>query len=822
MENILYLYKFNSYHNRVLKMFDTPNEYITYQSNNNNTYVLSQNVNFDLKDGATATVVYPTGVGIGYDLSPNYVLVLDSTNSTIKSRWYVVEGTKTRGGQYQLTLFRDVVADFKNDIITAPCLIEKATLRDSNPLIFNSENVSVNKIKTREYLLQDESKCAWVVGYLGPKYSGTTETAINDIIVDYNYNNKADFLSAFSTDGFDVYKYMAFDTNSQSLPTTESESLQLTTNAYLRYAYKKAGTTPTYNCVTVEFKNNVNTGNYLGNYFITDTGASTNPADVIPDNCISTHIPFNINTPNTHNIIVRNTGNAIASNSELMFNTIKSVSSKPYVSTISPFNGKIIKIGNEFYRCEVNKTPNGANMYAYDVKYTTQNTGVVIDAVKNAGWTSIDSTTYYSVVVGSHYEDYRLRMIKVDAGNINITLTGNETPCGRLPYKMFYIPYNRDGEIKIDYGSDTINMSGSLALTIGKMISTKYTGAQELYDLQLLPYCPEPSIIKGDKQLKCTPNAVYNTLVTDGDNNKIGVVFWATSNEQTFDIQLPIEVSNVKLESITDTYRLVSPNWNGQFEFNASKNGGVSYFNVDFTYKPHTPYIHINPNFGRLYGSDFNDARGLICQGDFSLPQTSDAWNTYELQNKNYQTQFDKQITYMENTHNLEMQQAGISSIFGAVSGAAAGAVAGSTIPFIGGIAGGIAGGALSLAGAATDMWYNQQKYEKQLAYTKDMHTLQLENIQALPQNLTNVGAMTYNNKLFPILEYYTCSDEEKSAVINYLYYYGMTVNAIGNMVEYMWETPTFISGQIIRLNIDEDNHIIEHIYNEIKKGVFI
>ena len=77
---------------------------------------------------------------------------------------------------------------------------------------------------------------------------------------------------------------------------------------------------------------------------------------------------------------------------------------------------------------------------------------------------------------------------------------------------------------------------------------------------------------------------------------------------------------------------------------NAAKNGGVSFFNIDCTYKPYNPYIHVNPNFGRLYGGDFDDSRGLIVGGDFSLPQTTSAWESYQLSNKNFQASFDRQI----------------------------------------------------------------------------------------------------------------------------------------------------------------------------------
>ena len=76
----------------------------------------------------------------------------------------------------------------------------------------------------------------------------------------------------------------------------------------------------------------------------------------------------------------------------------------------------------------------------------------------------------------------------------------------------------------------------------------------------------------------------------------------------------------MKIDSQTDFYRLVSPNYQGSFDFNVARNGGrVEGFIADCTYKPYTPYIRVAPQFAWLYGTEYGDARGLICSGDFSI-----------------------------------------------------------------------------------------------------------------------------------------------------------------------------------------------------------
>ena len=83
-----------------------------------------------------------------------------------------------------------------------------------------------------------------------------------------------------------------------------------------------------------------------------------------------------------------------------------------------------------------------------------------------------------------------------------------------------------------------------------------------------------------------------------------------------------------KLANECDLVRLVSQNYSAIFEFSPAKSGGVDGFLADCTYKPWAPYIHILPKLKGLYGDNFvaiDDARGLICGGDMSLPQLSNA-----------------------------------------------------------------------------------------------------------------------------------------------------------------------------------------------------
>lgn len=151
-----------------------------------------------------------------------------------------------------------------------------------------------------------------------------------------------------------------------------------------------------------------------------------------------------------------------------------------------------------------------------------------------------------------------------------------------------------------------------------------YTGEGELVDIQLLPYFP---IVRAQESPIRTISTSEVTIVKDAQSITDSIaVFYISDANFTFNknVNTLLTTSNDlierKIQNETQTVRLCSPNYNGVFEFNVAKNGGVDYLNIDVTLKPYTPYIHINPNFKNLYGQDFDDAKGLICGGDFSIP----------------------------------------------------------------------------------------------------------------------------------------------------------------------------------------------------------
>lgn len=466
------------------------------------------------------------------------------------------------------------------------------------------------------------------------------------------------------------------------------------------------------------------------------------------------------------------------------------------------------------------------------------------------------------------------------------------------PYDIFCIPYSDD--LYLWYSGGAMNQKyikcdKNMAVMMAQEIA-RDAGSGSIYDTQLLPYCPSQELASlgfiGDlgedildirnfsKDFMYLSDASYSQVssinnqtsldaaiaqygeIYDKDHNiiyyysanttywrkvpqgdPIGAIMWCSSSTRTFKINAPISAPanalEAKVQNECDLYRLCSGNYAGAFEFSVAKSGGVAKYRVDCTFKPYNPYIHVVPELGGLYGdfASFKDSNGLICGGDFSLAQMTNAWANYELTNKNYQAIFDRQIQNMDVNNSIARTEAAWQAAAGAITGTSAGAIAGAKGGPAGAIAGALLGGTLATAGGIADYELLKQRQEEAKSYATDMYGYQLGNIKAIPTSLSKTAAMNANTKIFPFIEYYTCTDAEKEALRNKIRYDGMTVMKIAKMSEFessagQPKTKMF-RGDLININTDwtdsnnadawhRDCATADAIYQELKKGVYI
>ena len=185
---------------------------------------------------------------------------------------------------------------------------------------------------------------------------------------------------------------------------------------------------------------------------------------------------------------------------------------------------------------------------------------------------------------------------------------------------------------------------------------------------------------------------------------------------------------------------------------------------------------------------------------------------------------FDRQIKNMDVQNDINRQGALAQLITSPITGGAAGAAAGAQVP--GGIGGAIAGGAIGAIGggitAGIDYANNIKMMEENRQYAIDMYSYNLQNIQAIPTSLTKTSALTYNTRVWPFIEYYTCTDAEKDALKDKIKYNGMTIMKVSQLRNYLLGRDNFYKGKLIRLNIKVDSHMAYEIYNELNKGVYL
>lgn len=803
----LLIEKFNAYRNRTYKSFDTVQEYVDYATANSLNYSLNttKKTNFNKNDNITASHIFND------DLDPNYLIWINETSGDIESRWFVIHYTHTSGTQFLASLRHDLIADNYPNIVSSPMFIEKGWVDNSDPAVFNNENMGFNQIKTAEYTLRDLTNIAWLVGYIATDHADLPSTSLTykpkvDLTVNGNFS---DWSYASWCDG--------------------QEKSRLDTSSPNRYAFciEDYFTITSYGYVFVygdDYNSAVRVRGLANRWYCSEP----NQASALKD------IDW------ASNISIANT----ITNIELDNPTWCKQS---VYEDLLKLVGKKIQFDDGIYELTIQtKTEKQNRIYANNSGnlYTYLFNNVNGQLYSNFG-TSITSYVNYPVYYDIYLTKFTITATKtVDVqGVYTYAIPQTTKRLNDAPYKMFAIPYST---LECTYSFNGINPSKDLSM-LWSIDIAKNLGSS-LYDLQILPYLPNTSLnavqtvqLSGNKVVSIAYN--LNDTLTEGtdivylkDNNNSNVNFMLFSDTATFKpsvtiyndmpLSTAIRVSDFKISNECDLYRICSPNYASSFEISPAKNGGKLFnFNCYCTYKPFNPFIYIAPDYASLYGQDFRDNRGLVLSGDFSLPIITDAWVNYQLQNKNYLLSFDREIQSIELNNSIQK----VNDIAGAITGTIKGGVAGATTGAIvgggvGAVAGAVIGTVASGVGGAIDLNNKEKLRQDAMDFKKDQFGYQLGNIKALPNTLNKVSSLVATSKIFPFVEYYTCSDVEKNALRNKLKYNGMTIMRIGTISEFLNPTDqTFIKGRLIRNEtIACDSDELTEINNELEMGVYI
>lgn len=951
--NILFLRGFNNYHKRSIIKYSALTDY----QNNSASFLNYSGINFNPNDGVATELIVgnpdqkENSKILAFDElgTPDYCVCyeIEDDEAVIKSRWFVLESERTRAGQYHLALKRDVIADNKNWIMNSDVFIEKGQIKNENsPFLFNSEGMTYNQIKKKEIPLYDSTGTAWIVGYVAKNYDATAEvtgvinhednndgllpsetpwgelteeemnTGITFGIVD-NIDIFGKISGAkgtgFWAGGFrTIYAYMA----GRSKLILDEGSISNIDSNYGRY-YEAA-----------EQRKNV-AGVGLGSYNIDDipingyngvVGAYPNrsnikAAEVMMGNFIATKI----NGLSVPNKVI----------SELETN----LTDYQYLgeSALMRFNNRILRVEEEggssskFYSISITKksvytdTTDISTYLASDTRTQLRNNFITtLNDMDNIDWSNYQDK---QIKICREIGYYQIKFTKVPATlQVKVTLPkiSDRWGCNDQLFDIFCIPY---GQIKVfdSVAQESVYTQANAGLAAARAMAKEL--GSNLYDLQILPYCPIKEIrdayeysIKWYERTN-NPSARYNILekpylkyhgdliIDDNDPEYQGMydkitsaethtvlsyVFWAYQSHGTIDIPVMMtddneyqydtyagnDILKKKISNETEIIRICSPNYNGVFEFNPAKNNNnitttlrfipaspvrreipnVRFYNVDYTYRPNNPYIHVNPIFkdedeGGIYGKDFNDARGLICGGDFSLGYIIDAYRNYQIQNANFQNIFDRQIQNLDINNRLAYEQTQFSSTMsalglglgGPVMGAQVGSKAGPYGAVAGAVVGGMAGIGAGIAGYNMNMNWLERQQQETRNYMIDMYNYNLGNVKALPYSISRTDCLSENTRLVPFLEIYRCTEQEVINLLNIIKYNGMTVMKIDKPYNYIGSSNYeenyqqsinchdkacyYIKGRLINnpeTDIEDDFHVVDAIYEELNKGIYL
>lgn len=796
---------YNPYNNRNKMGFQTWAEYSSYILGN------FDGINFNPNDGVNTELILNTG----FDSCDYLIVSEENTAHTINSRWFILDCERTRGGQFRFKLYRDVVYDNLNAVMNSRAFIEKGWISSlSSPYLFNQEGITTNQIKQSETLLKDPTERPWIVGYLTKDapggeavWGGTLATGYmpdedfdalqNDVL--YDETAPLNWLTTIFSSTRYQNNVLGIQVNSPLVSPTPS---------YILYADPQYRSLSNFNFV----------GNSKSEY---DTNAHAT-ADILASlmytyrstwgSILQTLIPL-----------------------KDRYNRLKTL----YESTAA--NPKYFAYGGKVYEITFEEASSASEKQITQSGFVSNDSWLTRIANRfnseASSYITRSNLTKDDIVQNMQgtFKGYRAKLKEVIINNYNITIPqfGGRVTSNSQPYTLFCMPAT---DYYYKSGGTVYQSSGEAARSIAMAMSQKYRSTGSLIDLQLLPYCPVPQLISGQ-----AGQSSLNVDLVDGVATQKIPIYNKTSQLQGYmilftndsiDIDIypswvtPSNVMDAKKIVQAQTFRLVSPNGSSAYEFNPFKafkgiGSALPCYRVYMTCKPYNPFIAVIPQYtgAGLYHAYNKDMRGLICQGDFSMPQTTSGWEAYQINNKNYLNAFNRQIESVELNNKYAKQRETNAVWKSGISGITSSLMAGAFSGGIGAVTGGLST-AVNIGTGLDEIKMSDALRADQLDLQKDMFNYNLENIQAQPTTISKVGAIDIINHLWPYLEIYDCSAEEKVAIENKILYSGMSIGVV-SILSYFAAVGHFIQGDLIQINLHEDWHMINTIKEELKSGFY-
>ena len=556
----LLLLHYNNYFNRIIKKEDTIAAYKAADA----AYKEASNINFNPGDGVSTSLVLGLGQngslfeGDEFDYLVTYETV--GNDNVIIGRWFIVEQDRKRGGQYELTLKRDVLADNYADVVNSPIFLEKGCIDDVNdPLLYNSESMSVNQIKQFEIPLMDETKCGWVVGYIPsdafpkvePEYDRVEKTVTVPMSADITVNGLSswDYWNYCSENP--NYKFMADNAGKRKV-TVKIRSQKATAG----------GRTVRCDMVTADYSfypNSSDAGSYSqqkSGFVESSSGTFAFPQwyqDYGPvtfnQGTINASVCASIFDPVRNNSSFINALNAVLANAMTIGDT----------SALRRLQDKIIldSSTNAYYRISVISSSEESPM---TVTSSTTGGQAALTALKNAmhypsGLGGSLHGDYAEFTASNSSASYAIQLTNVGV-SMYVDLNSDRAHLNDAPYDMFCIPFS--DTLKLKYGDTEFACSKNVALSMATEIA-RDLGSGTVYDVQLLPYCPNRTLVvkSGSPSTVLDLTGVkYDLIKEKATGSPKSAVIWCT--ESTFQVPITTESQVVEFKPTSDVPSKIS------------------------------------------------------------------------------------------------------------------------------------------------------------------------------------------------------------------------------------------------------------------------
>lgn len=814
---LVFLQGFNQRNNRIYRKYD---DVLTYSELDGVKAYSEENVNFPIGDFLECD--YPFGP---MEIIPDYLLV----GPGLIARYFVTKITHISGTQYMYHLVRDVLADY-DTWLSDPAIIHRAseipsTMDNSK----YSKEMDLSQIKVGETLIKDRPDGrGWLVGYVSKDFlsgegasttiSSTKDKVSTDAIID------------------DITEWQ-----NKTFAEITSSSVSIGVNTF------KSPNGIYYNRAWYIHGGTFGTGSANHEYQIYQQSHTLGFKEVnlsSLEDVLKTQLGLMLESLETS----FKTSGAYSATSEALLEDgwlvldkstgkVYRVTDKQGTASVAPnctfenrYGGK--GIPDDFLTTFLNDTAlwtgTGATFY----------TKAVTDFVVN--WYTITAVTH----------SYTFTEVTDSSTTASVVLPSAPTDCSDSAFNIFAIPLggnidvnilSADGNIS---STETINIDDAYSMAVAQaMIKTwkvDSSSASGLLDIQWLPYGPD-SIFERASDQEGYRNYIYTG--SDREKNHVGFVYWLPSCQlqkqitgEDYTIATPVDPMIARRSNETESYRLCSPNQASMFDFSAVKNNGVTGYNIDIAFKPFTPYICVAPIFAGLYGSNFDDGRGLILSGDFSLDQATKEWATYKYNNKNYELIFNRQIVSMdaENAYIARTAQQQLITDYLNIAGSSArgagvGALVGakSTGNFAGAIGGAVLGAGTSLANGIINTSFDRENIgtEANLRALKRRDSIaqyqyQLGNIKARSDTVTKISSFNPNFKIYPVLEHYMCTAEDMSNYDNGVHWNGINLEKFGELNQFSMDG-TFVQATLLR-DTTIPPQIFEAINDELELGIYL